>query len=158
MNLLFVCTHNRCRSILAEAITNKLAKNRINAQSAGSSPADKVHPLSLSFLRARGFPSERLSSQSWNDFEYFKADAIITMCDNAAAEPCPVWFGNSVQVNWGLTDPSKNPHNKRKQSAQFYRTMDIIERRIQRLLDANIDLLSGESLRIGLQELAVADA
>jgi arsenate reductase len=155
MNLLFVCTHNRCRSILAEAITNQLARNRITAQSAGSSPADEVHPLSLSFLQTRGFENEGLSSQSWHDFEPFEADAIITMCDKAAAETCPVWFGNSVRVHWGLTDPSKGSVNKQKQAAQFNRTIDIIENRVQKLLDTNMDLLSGDHLRLGLQGLAL---
>ena len=154
MKLLFVCTHNHCRSILAEAITNQLARNRITVQSAGSAPGDEVHPLSLSFLQTRGYPCDNLSSQSWHDFEQFNADAIITMCDHAAAEICPVWFGDSVQVHWGLADPSNDSANEPKQAAQFNRTMDIIEQRIQKLLDTNMDLLSGDPLRFALQDLA----
>jgi len=98
MKLLFICTHNRCRSILAEAITNHLANGKIIGE---------VHPLSLKFLAEHNISIENLRSQSWDAFEDFQPDVILTMCDSAAAEKCPVWFSKSGQVHWGLEDPSK---------------------------------------------------
>ena len=86
IKLLFICTHNRCRSILAEAITRHLADNRIIAASAGSTPQDTVHPLSIQFLQERGISTEGLRSQSWDEFEEFAPDAVLAMCDTAAAE------------------------------------------------------------------------
>ena len=108
MKLLFICTHNRCRSILAEAISNHLANGKIIARSAGSSPAGEVHPLSIQFLQEKGIATDHCQSQSCNDFADFEPDAVITLCDSAASEACPVWFGNAAQVHWGLRDPSKN--------------------------------------------------
>ena len=106
MKLLFICTHNRCRSILAEAITNHVSDGRIVAVSAGSAPQGEVHPMSLKYLDEHGVSLEGLSSQSWDDYENFSPDAILTLCDSAAQESCPVWFDHSVQVHWGLSDPS----------------------------------------------------
>ena len=107
MKVLYICTHNRCRSILSEAITNHVAGDVITAKSAGSQPAGEVHPLSLKYLNEAGIPTEGLQSQSWDEFEAFAPDLVITVCDSAAGESCPVWFGKSVKVHWGLSDPSK---------------------------------------------------
>jgi len=157
MKLLFICTHNRCRSILAEAITNHLANGQINAASAGSSPEGAVHPLSLKFLSERGIKTDRSISQSWDEFESFAPDAILTMCDNAARETCPIWFSESVQVHWGLPDPSKVEGNEDQQRRTFNATMDIIERRIKRLLEHDLSLLSGQSLSHTLSQIAVQE-
>lgn len=137
MKLLFICTHNRCRSILAEAITNHVANPHIRAASAGSSPQGIVHPLSLYYLSEHGVSTKGLKSQSWHDFENFNPDAVITLCESAAQETCPVWFGDTVQAHWGLDDPSKqsSDNDEHNQDAAFNYTIGILERRMRRLLD-----------------------
>jgi len=154
MKLLFICTHNRCRSILAEAITNHLSNGRIVAASAGSSPQSLVHPMSIKYLGEHDIPTEGLSSQSWNDFSEFGPDAILTLCDNAAQEVCPVWFNHSVQVHWGLSDPSLDGADEETQRHSFNRTIDVIGRRINRLLEQDLNKLSGAALRSQLQQIA----
>jgi len=155
MKLLFICTHNRCRSILAEAITNHLSDGRIIAASAGSSPQDAVHPLSLKFLDEHDISIDGLNSQSWDEFDDFSPDAILTLCDDAARESCPVWFDHSVQVHWGLSDPSGGDVGEEEQRQSFHQTIDVIERRIKRLLEENVNELSGPALREQLKEIAV---
>ncbi len=154
MKLLFICTHNRCRSILAEAITNHVAEGRIQAASAGSSPQSEVHPKSLQYLTEHNIPTDGLSSQSWNDFEGFSPDAILTLCDTAAQESCPVWFDHSVLVHWGLADPSSQVCDEEQQRQSFNHTIDVIGRRINRLLEEDLNLLSGPALQTQLNEIA----
>lgn len=154
MKLLFICTHNRCRSILAEAITNHVANGKITAMSAGSSPEGAVHPLSLHYLNEHQIQTDGLESQSWDEFEHFAPDAILTMCDSAAAETCPIWFDNSVQVHWGLQDPSRTNGGPAEQRASFKRTIHIIEQRIQRLLENDISVLKGAELKQKLESIA----
>lgn len=156
MKLLFICTHNRCRSILAEAISNHLSNGRIIAASAGSAPAGEVHPLSLQFLNEHSINTTGLKSQSWHEFESFKPDAVLTMCDSAAAETCPVWFGQSVQVHWGLADPSKISGTQQQLRDSFNSTINLIERRIQALLESTSDLdtLDNKGRRIILSDIA----
>ncbi|WP_189401910.1 arsenate reductase ArsC [Arenicella chitinivorans] len=132
MRILFICTHNRCRSILAEAIANQRSGGRLLAASAGSAPQGEVHPLSLAFLAQHGLTTTGLSSQSWHEFEDFKPHAILTLCDSAAKESCPVWFGESTQVHWGIPDPSKQIEPAAQKNA-FNHTIDVLARRIQAL-------------------------
>ena len=147
MKLLFICTHNRCRSILGEAITKSIGNNNLIAASAGSSPQGEVHPMTIKYLQEKGIDTDELSSQSWHDFEGFEPDVVLTMCDNAAKETCPVWFKDSLQVNWALEDPSKNSDNERLQKDAFYKTMDIIERRIKAVLELQTHDLSKAQLK-----------
>ncbi len=159
MKLLFICTHNRCRSILAEAITNHVAGSEIKAASAGSSPQGEVHPLSLKYLTEHEIPTNGLSSQSWNDFDGFSPDAILTLCDSAAQEACPIWFGESVQIHWGLSDPSvvdasAGEDNEESQRASFNRTISILENRIQALLESGVKASDSEALRTTLSQIA----
>jgi len=92
MKILYICTHNRCRSILCEAITNA-SNGNVEARSAGSQPVGEVHPLSLKYLAERGFSTDGLQSQSWDEFEDYDADLVVTVCDSATGESCPVYFG-----------------------------------------------------------------
>ena len=154
MKLLFICTHNRCRSILSEAIANHIGKSQITAASAGSAPEGQVHPLSLKYLAEKGIKTDNLNSQSWHDFEDFAPDIVLTMCDNAAKEVCPIWFNDSVQVNWALPDPSKNNSDEKAQKDAFYQTMDVIERRINVLLTLDINKLSANELKAELNSIA----
>lgn len=154
MKFLFICTHNRCRSILSEAITNHLAKGKITAFSAGSHPVGEVHPLSIKYLQARDIAIEGLKSQSWNDFESIEPDVVITVCDNAANESCPVWFGDCVKVHWGLPDPSKFKGNEDEIKNAFYSVIDTIEERIQKVLLLDFSSLSDSELQRALVSIS----
>lgn len=133
MKILYICTHNRCRSILSEAITNAGAPGLIEAKSAGSQPAGVVHPLSLKFLAQTGYSIDGLRSQSWDDFENFQPDLVITVCDSAANESCPLYFGKSLKMHWGLTDPSKVEGSDAQKEASFLACIKEIENRAEKL-------------------------
>jgi arsenate reductase len=133
MKILYICTHNRCRSILSEAITNSIAGDAIDAKSAGSQPVGEVHPLSLKYLIQTGHSIENLQSQSWDDFVSFQPDVVVTVCDSAANETCPVYFGNSLQVHWGLSDPSKVAGDEPEIEKAFLACIDEIVKRVHKL-------------------------
>ena len=154
LRFLFICTHNRCRSILAEAITQQLAKGRIIAASAGSQPVSDVHHLSLKFLKERGFSTKGLYSKSWHQFKDFKANAIVTLCDQAAMETCPIWFGEEVRSHWGLNDPSCVIGNEQQVKSAFYNTIDTIEHRVNSLLKLDLEQFSDIELAKQIQTLA----
>ena len=130
MKLLFICTHNRCRSILSEAITNQRARGILTAASAGSAPVDAVHPLTLRFLQERGYDTAGLGSQSWVDLEAFEPDRVITVCDTAAGEACPLWMSNVEKVQWGLPDPSRVDGDDETVRAAFMSVIDQIELKV----------------------------
>ncbi|MEG3767272.1 arsenate reductase ArsC [Alteromonas sp. 14N.309.X.WAT.G.H12] len=155
MKILFICTHNRCRSILSEAITNKIAGDLIEARSAGSQPVGEVHPLSVKYLEQRGYPTEGLKSQSWDEFEDFQADVVITVCDAAAGEACPVWFGKSIKAHWGLADPSKITGDEETVKTAFLDTISIIEQRAKALADIAKQNLDSAALKEALTQLGV---
>ncbi|UTW49333.1 arsenate reductase ArsC [Bacterioplanoides sp. SCSIO 12839] len=146
MKLLFICTHNRCRSILAEAITRHVIEKENSGwqvRSAGSQPAEVVYPGTLNFLQQQGIRTEGLQSQSWDEFEAYFSDSdddpviAITVCDSAAGETCPVWFGKGIKAHWGLPDPSKL-EDKAEQAALFAKVSATLTKRIQALLTADI--------------------
>ncbi len=153
MKVLYICTHNRCRSILSEAITNHVAGDVITAKSAGSQPAGEVHPLSLKYLNEAGIPTEGLKSQSWDEFEAFAPDLVITVCDSAAGESCPVWFGKSVKVHWGLSDPSKLTGSEEDIARAFNDTIAQISARVTDLKTIAEQPFTPESLRASLAKL-----
>ena len=133
LKMLYICTHNRCRSILSEALTNALAGDVIDAKSAGSQPAGVVHPLSLKYLEQSGYSTAGLQSQSWDDFEDFAPDIVVTVCDSAAGEACPLYFGNSVKVHWGLSDPSKIQGDEVQIEKAFLACIEEISQRVEAL-------------------------
>ena len=133
MKILYICTHNRCRSILSEAVTNHLAGDLLEARSAGSQPAGQVHPLSLKYLAEAGIPTAGLKSQSWDEFEEFAPDLVVTVCDSAAGEACPLWFGHSLKVHWGLEDPSKLSGTEEEIADAFRHTIELVRQRVQAL-------------------------
>ena len=130
MKLLFICTHNRCRSILSEVITNQRARGILTAASAGSAPVDAVHPLTLRFLQERGYDTAGLASQSWADLEAFEPDRVITVCDTAAGEACPLWMSDVEKVHWGLPDPSRVDGDDETVRAAFMAVIDRIELKV----------------------------
>lgn len=158
MKILYICTHNRCRSILSEALTNQLGQGIITAASAGSQPAGEVHPLTLKTLAQWQIPTDSLCSESWNDKRDFKPDLVVTVCDAAAGEVCPLWMGETRMVHWGLPDPSKIDGDEAEVAAAFQQVMKTIELRVNRLLEAlkNRDLrpLSPQGLSaLGIERL-----
>ena len=155
MKILYICTHNRCRSILSEAITNNIAGDEIEAKSAGSQPAGVVHPLSLKYLEQAGYSIAGLQSQSWDDFEDFQPDVVVTVCDSAAGEACPVYFNNSVKVHWGLSDPSKIEGDEVVQQQAFQACIKEIVGRVEKLKMIAKKGLDKQSLR---DELAAIGA
>lgn len=137
MNVLILCTGNSARSILAEALLNAMANGRIHAYSAGSTPTGKVNPLALEVLAMEGIPTEGLSSKSWDAFSGPEApvmDLIITVCDNAAGETCPVWPGAPLQAHWGLPDPAAVEGEDEVRLAAFLDTAQALRKRFARLL------------------------
>jgi arsenate reductase len=153
MKLLFICTHNRCRSILAEAITNHYGKGVLVARSAGSQPAGEVHPLSIKYLSAAGISTDGLCSQSWDEHESWNPDVVITVCDSAAGESCPVWFGKSIKVHWGLTDPSSLQGSDEDIANAFRHTINILKNRIEKLMVTNVDMQDRDQVISVFQQL-----
>ncbi|MFM0091765.1 arsenate reductase ArsC [Paraburkholderia sediminicola] len=125
-NVLFLCTHNSARSILAEAAVNQLASDRFVGYSAGSHPGTSPNPFALDLLRSQGISTESLRSKSWDEFAEDGApqiDFIFTVCDNAAGEVCPIWPGHPAKAHWGVPDPSTaegSDDDKRKAFLQAY--------------------------------------
>ncbi len=153
MNILYVCTHNRCRSIICEAITNALGAGRLSAVSAGSSPAGEVHPLSLRYLVEAGYPTDGLRSQSWDEFDGVPLDLVLTVCDSAAGESCPLWMGSTPKLHWGLADPSKLEGSEEEVAAAFRATIAEVEQRVRDLLALPLEELDAEGLKVALGEL-----
>lgn len=135
MNILYICTHNRCRSILSEAITRQRAAGVLQATSAGSQPAGEVHPLSLRYLAEAGYDTTGLSSKSWDDLGDVQPDVVITVCDQAAGESCPLWLGATPKLHWGLADPSRLSGSDDEIRAAFMATIAEIEQRVDQLIE-----------------------
>lgn len=153
MKILYVCTHNRCRSVLSEALTNHLGGGKIEARSAGSQPVGEVHPLTKHYLAECGIPTNNLSSKSWDDMGAFKPDIVVTVCDSAAGESCPVWMGETLKLHWGLEDPSKIEGSDAQKAKAFRATIAEIEARVQRMLAYNFKGMDADVLRNTMAEL-----
>src|SRR5690606_5241031 len=134
-HVLFLCTGNSARSILAESLLNKLGEGRFRAYSAGSFPKGQVHPMALEILSSMGFPSEGLRSKSWEEFAKPGApeiDFIFTVCDNAAGETCPVWPGRPMTAHWGIEDPAAADEGHQREA--FLRALHYLRNRISLFL------------------------
>lgn len=153
MKLLFICTHNRCRSIIAEAVTNAFSGGVLEARSAGSQPSGEVHPLSIKYLQQAHISTAGLKSQSWDAHESWRPDVVITVCDQAAAEQCPLWFGDALTVHWGLADPSRLQGSEDEVAAAFSNTISILQSRIETLLSANPLTMDATKLAALLNQL-----
>jgi arsenate reductase len=132
-NVLFLCTGNSSRSILAEAILNKLGQGRFKAFSAGSTPKDKVHPITLQLLTDEGLPTEGLRSKPWDEFAAPGApamDFIFTVCDDAAGEVCPIWPGHPITAHWGIEDPAAVVGTPVVERAAFVQAFRFLRNRI----------------------------
>ena len=139
MNVLFLCTHNSARSILAEAALNHIGQGRFRAFSAGSSPREnqQPNPLALQVLREAGIGTDGARSKSWDEFAAPgapKMDLIVTVCDNAAGEVCPIWPGHPAREHWGYPDPSEVQGTQEDKLRAFRQTLAAIRERLQREL------------------------
>ena len=157
INVLFLCTHNSARSILAEALLNHIGKGRFKAFSAGSSPREnqQPNPIGIETLKAAGIATEGLHSKSWDDFG--KPDApimnlVITVCDNAAGEVCPYWPGQPATAHWGYEDPSADKHgvigDEAHKREAFKQTLHALRRRLELLVNlppASVERLALET-------------
>jgi len=133
MNILFLCTGNSCRSILAEATFNALAPASMHAMSAGSQPAGYVHPHSLALLKREGISVIEAHSKSWNDLPA-TPEVVITVCANAAGEACPAYLGDVIRGHWGMDDPAKATGSNVEIDAAFEQAYRILRRRIEAFL------------------------
>ena len=159
LNVLFLCTHNSARSILAEALLNHLGKGQFKAFSAGSSPREnqKPNPMAIATLEKAGISTEGLSSKSWDVFAEPNApqmDLVITVCDNAAGEVCPYWPGQPAQAHWGYADPSEGTGTDAEKLEAFKQTMFLIQRRLEIFIHLPHAKLSATALENTARELA----
>jgi len=139
-NVLFLCTGNSARSILAESYLNASGRGRFHAYSAGSFPAGKVNPYALELLEKNRLSTEGLRSKSWDEFAKMdepKMDIIITVCDQAAGETCPVWPGQPVTAHWGVEDPGGVTGGDDAKRTAFLHAFSVLQRRINLLVNLN---------------------
>jgi protein-tyrosine-phosphatase len=160
LNVLFLCTHNSARSILSEAMLRHLGRGRFQAYSAGSSPREhqQPHPLALATLSQAGIPTAGLSSKSWDVFarpDAPRMDLIVTVCDNAAGEVCPIWPGHPATAHWGFADPSAVDGEEARRQA-FVETLGLIRLRIEALVALSDAELSPNQLQQAARRLALA--
>jgi protein-tyrosine-phosphatase len=157
-NLLFLCTGNSARSILAEAILNHEGAGRFRAFSAGSHPKGEVHPAALKLLGELGFDTGGYRSKSWDEFAAHGApslDFIVTVCDNAAGEVCPIWPGRPATGHWGIEDPAAVEESRQPQA--FRVAYDALQRRIDKFLAIPFDTIDDASLKARIREIGEID-
>ena len=159
INVLFLCTHNSARSILAEAMLNHLGKGRFKAWSAGSSPRDnqQPNPLALEALQHAGISTQGLRSKNWDEFAEPDApqmDLVITVCDNAAGEVCPIWPGHPATAHWSYADPSEAPGSEAQKREAFRQTLLAIHRRLELFINLPTAALERLALQTSARGLA----
>jgi protein-tyrosine-phosphatase len=150
LNVLFLCTGNSARSIMAEAILNRLGAGKFHAYSAGSYPTGKVNPLSLNLLRKMNYDVSKLRSKSWDEFAASSApklDFVFTVCDDAAGEACPIWPGQPMTAHWGLPDPAKATGTEAERAFAFDDCFRMLSQRIGIFVNLPLDSLSSLSLQ-----------
>jgi len=155
-NVLFLCTGNSARSILAEAILNREGRGRFKAYSAGSHPRGEVHPMALETLEEMDFPTEGYRSKDWSEFAAEGApelNFVFTVCDNAAGEVCPVWPGQPMTAHWGIEDPATVNGDEEHQRRAFRSAFYALQRRIGLFLALPLDSIDELSLQTQLREI-----
>jgi len=155
-NVLFICTGNSARSVLAEALMHHYGRGEFNAYSAGSHPTGTVHPLALAQMRSLRLPSDGFRSKSWDEFSGPIApplDFVFTVCDKAAGEACPIWPGGPITANWSVPDPAAVQGTDEQKQLAFREAASILTRRIQLMLSLPLDKLDDISLQHELREI-----
>lgn len=157
-NILFLCTGNSARSIIGEAVLNKLGAGRFRAYSAGSQPKGEVHPMALSVLNGMGYDTSGMYSKSWDDFSKPGApefDFIFTVCDNAAGETCPVWIGHPMTAHWGIEDPAAIEGEGQRDA--FLQALRFLTRRIELFLSLPLASIDEMALNRKLKEIGQSE-
>ncbi len=155
-NVLVLCTGNSARSILAEALLNRLGQGKVIAYSAGSQPNDEPNPYGLKLLQDLGYDTGSARSKSWDEFAGDEApdmDLIFTVCDSAAAEACPAWPGHPITVHWGIPDPAVVFGSEREIKRAFETAYDQLEHRVTSFLELPIDDTNPSDLAEALREI-----
>lgn len=155
-NVLFLCTGNSARSIMAEALLNAKGRGRFRAHSAGSHPKGEVHPLALELLRKHRLAADDLHSKSWDEFARPGApgmDFVVTVCDNAAGESCPVWPGQPMTAHWGIPDPAAAEGGDAEKRKAFLTSYAQLAARISLLVNLPLASLDRLSLQRSLDEI-----
>ena len=158
-NVLFLCTGNSARSILAEAIMNRLGAGRIKAQSAGSFPKPDVHPYTIDLLKQFNYKTEGLRSKSWDEFAGKDAtnfDFIFTVCDDAAAETCPVWPGHPMTAHWGIPNPAEVQGTEAEKRAAFADAYGRLHNRIAIFVNLPLASLDRLALKSSIDQIGQA--
>ncbi|MCC7251423.1 arsenate reductase ArsC [Hyphomicrobium sp.] len=161
LNVLFLCTHNSARSVIAECIMSRLGAGRFNAYSAGSQPSGRVHPYAMDLLRQLNYDTTKLRSKSWEEFTSPEApdlDFVFTVCDNAANEVCPVWPGQPISAHWGLPDPSAAQGTESEQRFAFADTHRMLYQRISIFTSLPLASLDKLSLQKRLDDIGRTEA
>lgn len=160
-NVLFLCTGNSARSIIAERLIERLGRGRFRGFSAGSNPKGEVHPLALEVLRRNNFITDGLRSKDWSEYAAPGApvmDFVFTVCDNAAAEACPVWPGQPMTAHWGLPDPAAVEGDELEKMMAFRKTLLSLENRISIFVSLPIESLDKLKLQKALDEIGTSDS
>jgi len=155
-NVLFLCTGNSARSVLAESILRKDGARRFRAFSAGSAPKGAVHPLALRALERMDYPTDGMRSKSWMEFAAPDApvmDFVFTVCDNAAGEACPVWPGQPMTAHWGIEDPAAAEGTELEKEAAFTTAFRYLKNRIDAFISLPLKKIDKLSLGIRLREI-----
>ena len=155
-NVLFLCTGNSARSILAECVLNRVGKGRFRAYSAGSFPKGEVHPYAIELLRRQAFDTEDLRSKSWNEFAEEGApqlDFVFTVCDNARGEVCPIWPGQPMTAHWGMPDPAAAEGNEAERRLAFAETLRMLNNRVGAFVNLPLKSLDKLSLQKRIDEI-----
>ncbi len=155
-NVLFICTHNSARSIMAEGLLNSLGRVNFRAFSAGSQPRGHVHPLAMKTLEKLRIPTDGYRSKDWSEFAQPGSppmDFVFTVCDNAAGEVCPVWPGQPMTAHWGVPDPSLVIGSDAEQAKAFWDTAVILKRRIELMLALPLASLSRLAIQREIQDI-----
>jgi arsenate reductase len=155
--VLFLCTGNSARSIIGESLLNHWGAERVVGFSAGSQPKGQPHPLAIELLKFRCMPTDGLRSKSWDEFatpDSLPMNLVITVCDNAANESCPVFPGTAVKVHWGIPDPAATGGSIEAQRAAFMKAYRTLENRIATLVDLPLTTLSDADLKRRVKQLA----
>lgn len=153
MNILFMCTANSCRSVLSEGLFNHLAPEGMTAVSSGSFPSGRLHPRAVSTLQVLGIDTSRLYSKSSESFESNPPDIVITVCDKARGEPCPVYFGPAIHSHWGLSDPSDVAGTDEEVQAAFDATVAHIRKRFVAFFALDLGALDSAELKQALDRI-----
>ena len=158
-NILFLCTHNSARSVLGEALASTHPSDKFVGYSAGSTPGAGVNPYALELAKAMSYPESKLRSKSWDEYglsDAPKMDIIVTVCDNAAGESCPLWPGTPVTDHWGFPDPSQVQGGDVEKRLAFAEVMSGLKNKIDQLASLPLDTLDATSIRAELKRLSKA--